>query len=118
MGGVSEAVSVGTGVTSMISSRNAQKDEMNNIRKQQQSAVNNRKNLLDQQLASRRAMLGAMGVSMDGSNQSGQQKIIDEGYEDIYDTNYQYDNRYKKAYDDYHSSLYSGIGGLTSKVLK
>ncbi len=120
MGGVnplSMAVMGGTMIADEIQNKNNQKTQINTLQKQQQAAVNDRTNLLNQQLASRRAVLGSMGVSMDGSNQRVQQKVVDDSYEDIANINSEYDNKYQSVNDKYNQSAYSTATSYARKVL-
>ncbi len=90
---------------------------------QNSQAVNqrNKKNILEEQLASRRARLGSMGISVGGSAVAQQQGLAKKAYEDIAQDDTKYKERYSEVYDDYQTRLRQQLLSTietASKVIK
>lgn len=76
-----------------------------------------RKNLLDEQLASRRAKLGAAGIYSSPSMLAAQNRDIDQTYEDIDFDASRYQRDVKQTERNYRNNLYTTALG-SNKVIK
>ena len=78
--------------------RNLQKNyvlEQNKLAHDQQANRERKTNILEQNLAQRRARVAAMGLSGDGSAVAEQNREAYQGYKDIAEDDYNYYNQYK-----------------------
>lgn len=78
--------------------RNLQKNyvlEQNKLAHDQQANRERKTNILEQNLAQRRARVAAMGLSGDGSAAAEQNREAYQGYKDIAEDDYNYYNQYK-----------------------
>jgi len=81
MGGLETVAAVaktGLDAKSLMDKRQADQQAQNNLKLQYANNIANQRNLLDQQLAARRAKVGAMGISSDGSSTAVQQGQIQD----------------------------------------
>lgn len=89
---------------------------------QQMQEQQRKQNILEEQLASRRARLGAMGITSTGSAEVSQGKMIDNVYQDISEDNEDYNNQYSQLNKEYNTKvrqrLLENVLGTTSKVIK
>ncbi|MDR1026417.1 MAG: hypothetical protein LBL47_03360 [Lactobacillus sp.] len=88
MAGVAAATSAGvkgySQVKNIVENQRLKKNEIGEVKQNQYIDIKKQKNLLDSQLATRRARLGAMGIaSSGGSNAAVQNKTINDAYEGI-----------------------------------
>ena len=107
MGNITGAVSNMGGTTlNILDDRRDAKQQKHNLYQNYAQATQKRKNLLEQQLASRRAKLGAAGISSSGSALAVQNRDITDAYDDIrYETD-KYKSDVKKINRDYRSKIY------------
>lgn len=105
-------------VNDMYSERKARTAELKNIRTQKAINEKKKKNILEEQLAKRRAKVGSMGISTSGSSIAVQNKIVSDAYEDISYDNHAYDTQYAKTYNAYQAKLRSQIIGDSSNAAK
>lgn len=110
VGGLTALASTTARVAGMSSQRNK---SVRQARRQILAADRKRKNIIDEQLASKRAKLGSLGISSSGSSLAAQNKTI----KDVYDNNpASYNNVGSRT--DYYKNLTSQIMGGVDKVLK
>lgn len=119
---VLQGIKLGVGVNDFVKSREDNKRQLSAIRQQQEINRNRQKNILEEQLASRRARLGSMGISASGSATASQNKLIEDAYNNIAEDDNAYNEKYSQYYSDYQSNLRKKIidGALegADKVLK
>ena len=105
--------------------RNMQKNyklEQNKLVHNQQANRERKTNILEQNLATRRARVAAMGLSGDGSAAAEQNREAYQGYKDIAEDDYNYYNQYKtnKINTKYkiRSNTVNGFMDATQSLLK
>ena len=105
--------------------RNMQKNytmQQNQLAHEQQANREKKTNILEENLAKRRARVAAMGMSGDGSALAEQQREAYEGYKDIAEDDYNYYNKYKtnKINTKYkiRSNTVNGLFNATQSLLK
>lgn len=83
--------------------------------------IQKRKNLLNRQLAARRAQMGAMGITSSSSYAAAQQRLAGEAYDDIAkeasDYNYNLDNLKAEQREKQRDVILGSALGLGSKVI-
>ncbi|MFV0627162.1 MAG: hypothetical protein ACK5N8_07425 [Alphaproteobacteria bacterium] len=119
MGGTEAAIATGglntaAKVNDMYSERKARTAELKNIRAQQSINAAKKKNILEQQLAQRRAKVGSMGISSSGSSMAVQNRMVSDATKDISYDDYSADVAYSKTYNAYQARLRSQILGSSS----
>lgn len=117
----SAVASAAMGVKKMHDDTNAQKQEARNIKYQMRMNEIKKKNLLEEQLATRRARIGSLGVSSTGSAMASQKKLVSDAYRDIKMDNYSYESKYASSYNSYQSKMADQIlGGVDfgAKMIK
>lgn len=96
--------------------------EQNKLAHEQQANRAKKTNILEENLAQRRARVAAMGLSGDGSALAEQQREAYQGYKDIAEDDYNYYNQYKtnKINTKYkiRSNAVNGILNATQSLLK
>lgn len=101
MGGVIDATK---SVYNMVEdNRKMQKDyqhQNSQIAHQQQQNRRNKTNILEQQLAERRARIGAMGISHSGSAAAGQYRTAYEAQKDMAEDDYNYYDQAQQLRND------------------
>lgn len=135
MGGLGAAVSsvagaattkaaIGTGLSTMnlINSTKTAKRNAQNLQAGYQSTLRNRKNLLDQQMAARRASLGAMGITSSPSAAAIQKRQTQQIYEDINEDAENYKRKVaqnnQNVQSDYYNNLLNGVLPNFTKLIK
>ena len=122
MGGIATAAQIGLGAVNLINANRSAKQKIKYDTTRQEIENQKRKNLLEEQLASRRAALSAMGLSSGKSALAVQNRLIDDAYEDIKNNNVLEEQKNKMANDERKTSLSSGLFGLAadsaSKMIK
>ena len=105
--------------------RNLQKNyvlEQNKLAHDQQANRERKNNILEQNLAQRRARVAAMGLSGDGSAAAEQNREAYQGYKDIAEDDYNYYNQYKtnKINTQYkiRKNAVNGLLNSTQSLLK
>lgn len=105
MGNMAIAAVAGKTAMNILDNRRQAKENKRNLYHQYAQIANNRKNLLEQQLASRRAKLGSVGISSSASSLAAQNREVKNAYNDIqYETD-QYKRKIKSIDRDYRSGL-------------
>lgn len=82
MGGVAAAAGATIAAKNLIESQNEYKTQSQTLKQQYQYDLSNRRNLLKEQLASRRARIGAMGLTDSASSSKVQERLIRDHYSD------------------------------------
>lgn len=127
MGGMELATagSIASLTTNLIGANqqvNNQKRQLKYMSENVASQNRKRQNLLEQQLASRRAQLGSMGVTGSNSSLAAQKRMINEGYSDMSDNAAAYRNSYADLQaaqaEDLRNRLGMGITAVTDKMIK
>lgn len=127
MGGLSVATVAGTGaaVTSLLGANSqleARKKQLKYMSQAQSRSQENRKNLLEEQLASRRARLGSLGVKGSGSSLAVQKRMIDNSYKQTDEDNAKYKSEYSSYEEErqrqLNQQMLSGINFVTDKMIK
>lgn len=116
------AVGVGMGAYDLLKSQRDSKKQLQQIRKEQLINQQNKSNILEQQLSTRRARLGSMGISSSGSAAVVNDKLINDTFTDIAQDDEAFRNQSESINDEYKEKLrkqYLSAGmGLTNKVIK
>lgn len=122
MGDITSAVSsLGSKTINLLDERRNVKQQKHNLYQNYAQTTQNRKNLLEKQLASRRAKLGAAGISSSASALAVQGREIDDAYDDIRFETEKYKRNVKQIDRDYESKVYQqafNIFSDPSKVIK
>lgn len=108
VGAVASGVAVAGKAVNLINQRKQTKTAKKNMFSNYVQTTQNRKNLLDQQLASRRARLGAAGLASSPSALAAQNRDIKKTYQDISHDADRYQRNVRQAERDYRASLISG----------
>ncbi len=102
---MSAAGSLGETTLNVLDSRRNVKEQKHNMYANYVKTTQQRKNLLEQQLASRRAKLGSAGISSSASSLAAQNREVRNAYADIqYETD-KYKRDSKKIDRDYRSDM-------------
>lgn len=83
MGGTAAVVTAATVASTLMTERSQRKDSYKAADRKMKIEEKRRKNVLEEQLAKRRAMIGSMGVSDSGSVLNSQSKVIKDSYNNI-----------------------------------
>lgn len=122
MGGIGTAVGVGLSAVNLLNEANNQNKQLKQMQKEYQYNQQKRKNLLNEQLASRRASLSAMGLSSSKSAAAAQQREAKEGYDDLsYNQDnfeYNYSQKYREKENNLTNGLLNSIWDTTGKIIK
>lgn len=122
MGDITSAVSnLGSKTVNLLDDRRDVKQQKHNLYQNYAQTTQNRKNLLEKQLSSRRAKLGSAGISSSASALAVQSRDIDDAYDDIRFETEKYKSKVKQIDRDYRSKMYlQGFDILSdpSKVIK
>lgn len=120
MGGISMATAAGTGLAAMNLLNDTRKNNqhMKYLRQDQQATAAKRKNLLNQQLATRRAGLGAMGITSSKSSAAVQQRLARETYDDIAEDETDYKRRYAGLQQQNSNNLFNTALSAAGKLIK
>lgn len=122
MGGMETAIGVGLSAANLLNEANNQNKQLKQMQKEYQYNQTKRKNLLDAQLASRRASLNSMGLGSSKSAAAAQQREAKEGYDELAYNNDNYEYNYKQKYREKENNLTGGllnsIWDTTGKIIK
>ena len=122
IGGIGTAISVGLSAANLLTEAERSNKQMKQMQKEYQYNQKKRKNLLDAQLASRRASLSSMGLSSSKSAAAAQQREAQVGYDDLNYNNenfaYNYSQKQNEKERNFVSGIYSGITDTAGKILK
>ena len=80
MAGVATAVTVGLAAKNLLDSNKEYSNQKKTLKQQRRLDIANRRNLLDEHLASRRARIGAMGLNSVGSSTAVENRLIKNHY--------------------------------------
>lgn len=124
MAGISAATiaKIGVATVSLLNATKNNNQKIDYLSQNQQSSINKRKNLLEQQLASRRSGLGAMGITSSKSAAAVQQRLVQDTYNDIADDNRKYKQQYENLQDEnqrnIRETLLNSVISTTGKIIK
>lgn len=122
MGGIETAIGVGLSAANLLNEANNQNKQLKQMQKNYQYNQTKRKNLLNEQLASRRASLSAMGLGASKSAAAAQQRELKEGYDDLQNNNdnfeYNYSQKYREKEKNLRNGLLDSIWDTTGKIIK
>lgn len=120
MGGISLATAASVGMTAMnlMNNASADKQRAKYLEANRQAAAKQRKNLLEAQLASRRAGLGAMGITSSKSAAAVEERMAKEAYDDIAEDNRKYRQEYENLRRSGNRNLLSSVISTTGKIIK
>ena len=122
MGGIETAVGVGLSAANLLTEAENRTKQLKQMKKEYQYNQTKRKNLLNEQLASRRASLSSMGLSSSKSALAAQQREAKEGYDELVYNNDNFEYNYQQKYHEKEKELNQGlldtIWGTTGKVIK
>ncbi len=96
---------VGKQLTQLSDNKNMLNKQLISLKNSQEINRRNKKNILEEQLSSRRARLSGMGISVGGSAVAQQQGLARKAYEDIAQDDTKYEERYSDIYEDYQKRL-------------
>lgn len=116
------AIMMGYNLLSSFKKDKKQKLYLNNSYINTAHNINKRKNLLEQQLAAKRAQLGSMGISNSKSAAAVQGRIAREAFDDINNEavnyNYKVDTAETENNDALKQSLVNALYGVGQKLIK
>lgn len=116
------AIMMGYNLLSAFKKDKKQKLYLNNSYTNTAHNIKKRKNLLEQQLASKRAQLGSMGISNSKSAAAVQGRIAREAFDDINNEavnyNYKVDTAEAENNDAFKQSLVNALYGVGQKLIK
>ncbi len=116
------ALMMGYNLLSAFKKDKKQKLYINNAYANTAYNINKRKNLLEQQLASKRAQLGSMGISNSKSASAVQGRIAREAFDDINNEavnyNYKVDTAEAENREAYRQGLVNALYGVGQKLIK
>ncbi len=122
MGGIATAAQVGLSAISLLNANRGSKQKISYDTAQQNINNQKRKNLLEEQLASRRAALSAMGLSNGKSALAVQKHLIDSTYDDIKQETQLSEQKKKISDEERQTSLTNNLLNLavdtSSKMIK
>lgn len=121
-GGILSGIGVGlTGYELMKSHRDSKKQQKE-LRRLQLLNTQRKKNLLEERLAARRARIGSLGISSDGSVAASKQSLIQNTMDDIAEDDLAYSSQYDEISDNYRKKLRQTLlnegSDLAGKVIK
>lgn len=121
MGGAVEvptAIAIASAVagttTTIVNENNKRRDALKQAKRKQEIDEKNRRNILEEQLARRRAIIGSMGISSTGSVLSSQNKLVSDSYKNM---NYGSYNSDALNYAKMGNNILNGISDV-SKMIK
>lgn len=124
MGGINLATvgKLGTATLSLLNTTQKNNQKINYLSKEQEANAAKRKNLLEQQLASRRAGLGAMGITSSRSAVAAQERLAKDAYDSIANDDLKYQQQYEnlQAENDrkMQQTLLSSVLSASGKIIK
>lgn len=122
MGGISAltALQAGSTIINLLDENKQKAQNMNNLTASYKSNAQKKKNLLEEQLASRRAVLGTQGISSSKSALAVQNRMISDTYDDLEDDYRQYKNKYDtlKESNSLPKQVLQTVTSLGSKMIK
>lgn len=125
-GGLAAPILIGAGVGlsayDLVNSKRQAKKQQKEVRRIQLLNMKKKKNLLEEKLAARRARIGALGISSDGSVAVSKQSLIQDTMDDIAEDDLAYSSQYNEISDNYREKLRQTLlnegSDLAGKVIK
>ena len=106
---IAAAGNLGSATMNVLDKRRNVKEQKHNLYANYVNTTQKRKNLLEQQLASRRAKLGSAGITSSASSLAAQNREVKNAYSDIrYETD-KYKRESKKLDRDYRSDMLNNV---------
>ncbi len=108
----------GLSTLSLLNGKNSGKNQIEQLRQNTAADIQKRRNLLEQQLASRRAGLGSMGITGSASSAAVEQRLAGEAYDDMEASRNNYNYRSQEIVDGYNNSLLNRLNTAARKFIK
>ena len=108
----------GLSTLSLLSGKNSGKNQIEQLRQNTAADIQKRRNLLEQQLASRRADLGSLGITGSASSAAVEQRLAGEAYDDMEASRNNYNYRSQEIVDGYNNSLLNRLNTAARKFIK
>lgn len=108
----------GLSTLSLLNGKNSGKNQIEQLRQNTAADIQKRRNLLEQQLASRRAGLGSMGITGSASSAAVEQRLAGEAYDDMDASRNNYNYRSQEIVDGYNNSLLNRLNTAARKFIK
>ena len=108
----------GLSTLSLLNGKNSGKNQIEQLRQNTAADIQKRRNLLEQQLASRRAGLGSLGITGSASSAAVEQRLAGEAYDDMEASRNNYNYRSQEIVDGYNNSLLNRLNTAARKFIK
>ena len=108
----------GLSTLSLLNGKNSGKNQIEQLRQNTAADIQKRRNLLEQQLASRRAGLGSLGMTGSASSAAVEQRLAGEAYDDMEASRNNYNYRSQEIVDGYNNSLLNRLNTAARKFIK
>lgn len=108
----------GLSTLSLLNGKNSGKNQIEQLRQNTAADIQKRRNLLEQQLASRRAGLGGLGITGSASSAAVEQRLAGEAYDDMEASRNNYNYRSQEIVDGYNNSLLNRLNTAARKFIK
>lgn len=108
----------GLSTLSLLNGKNSGKNQIEQLRQNTSADIQKRRNLLEQQLASRRAGLGSLGITGSASSAAVEQRLAGEAYDDMEASRNNYNYRSQEIVDGYNNSLLNRLNTAARKFIK
>ena len=108
----------GLSTLSLLNGKNSGKNQIGQLRQNTAADIQKRRNLLEQQLASRRAGLGSLGITGSASSAAVEQRLAGEAYDDMEASRNNYNYRSQEIVDGYNNSLLNRLNTAARKFIK
>lgn len=108
----------GLSTLSLLNGKNSGKNQIEQLRQNTAADIQKRRNLLEQQLASRRAGLGSLGITGSASSAAVEQRLAGEAYDDMEASRNNYNYRSQEIVDGYNNSLLNRLNTAAWKFIK
>lgn len=122
LGGAASGIGLALTAYNLIQSARENRMQLKKVRRQQMLNHQTQTNILEEQLAARRAKLGSMGISQTGSAAAANNKLISDTYSKIASDSEEYNDKFTSINEGYKDKLrkqYLDAGlGLAGKVIK
>lgn len=109
---------IGLSTLSLLNGKNSGKNQIEQLRQNTAADIQKRRNLLEQQLASRRAGLGSLGITGSASSAAVEQRLAGEAYDDMEASRNNYNYRSQEIVDGYNNSLLNRLNTAARKFIK
>lgn len=108
----------GLSTLSLLNGKNSGKNQIEQLRQNTAADIQKRRNLLEQQLVSRRAGLGSLGITGSASSAAVEQRLAGEAYDDMEASRNNYNYRSQEIVDGYNNSLLNRLNTAARKFIK